>query len=296
MGGNSQKWFYLVVLSIIWGSSFILIKKGLQGLTPIQVGSLRIVFAGIFLLLIGTPKLKKIPKHKWKWIFFSGLSGSFLPPFLFAIAQTQIDSGVASILNSLTPLNTLVFGLLFFGITVTPRQTWGLLIGFAGTLILVVAGNKLGGGQNYWYSLYIIIATIGYALNVNIIKRYLSGIGALAISTANFSLLVLPGLVILYFTGFFETVLQSAEMQQALLYVAVLAVVGTAIALVLFNRMVQMAGPIFASSVTYTMPLLAVFWGIVDGERLNFFQLFGGAVILLGVYLANRRKKEKRAL
>lgn len=296
MGGNSQKWFYLVVLSIIWGSSFILIKKGLQGLSPVQVGSLRIVFAGIFLLLIGTPQLKKVPKEKWKWIALSGLLGSFFPPFLFAIAQTQIDSGVASILNSLTPLNTLVFGLLFFGITVTSRQTWGLLIGFAGTLVLVGAGNKFGGGQNYWYSLYIIIATIGYALNVNLIKRYLGGVGALAISTANFSLLVLPGLVILYFTGFFETVLQSAEMQKALLYVVVLAVFGTAIALVLFNRMVQIAGPIFASSVTYTMPLLAIFWGIVDGEKLNFFQLFGGAVILVGVYLANWRKKEKRAL
>ena len=288
---QTKKWLYLIILSLVWGSSFILIKKGLVGLTSIQVGALRLFFTSIFLLSVGAKSLKQIKRSQWKWVFWTGLLGSGIPPFLFAIAQTEIDSGIASILNSLTPLNTLITGIVMFGILTTKRQIFGVIIGFTGTFILIAAGYGFNSDQNYWYSIFIIIASVGYAINVNMIKRYLNDVGALAISTGNFAILSLPAIIILWFTGFFETILDSKEMQISSLYIIVLSLFGTAIAKVLFNKLVHIASPVFASSVTYTMPLISILWGVLDGEKLNLYQLLGGLIILIGVYLANKTSK-----
>jgi drug/metabolite transporter (DMT)-like permease len=285
-----SKWFYLILLSIIWGSSFILIKKGLVGLTDYQVGASRIVLTSIFLFSIGFKSVKQIKKKHWVWIALSGFVSSFFPPFLFAMAQKHIDSSIASILNSFTPLATVIIGVVLFKIFSSKRQIWGVFIGLIGTVFLILAGSDLNQNQNYWYSLLIIIATLGYAVNVNIIKRYLSDISALAVTTGNFIFVFLPALVILYFSGFFETVFDSEEMQISLGYVAILSLFGTAFAKVVFNKLVQIASPVFASSVTYTMPIVAVAWGLIDGEAFNFWQVIAAVIILLGVYLANRKK------
>lgn len=291
MNNTQLKWFYLILLSIIWGSSFILIKKGLVGLTDYQVGASRIVLTSIFLFSVGFKSLKKIEKKHWKWVAITGFVGSFFPPFLFAIAQGHIDSAVASILNSLTPLNTVITGIFFMGILTTRLQTIGVVIGFLGTFLLLLAGAEINPGQNYWYSILIIVSTIGYAFNVNIIKKYLGNVDALAITTGNFIWIFFPALAILFYTGFFESIFESREMQIALGYVAVLSLFGTAIAKVLFNRLVQIASPVFASSVTYTMPIVAVMWGLIDGEAFSFLQVIAAAIILLGVYLANKKAK-----
>ncbi|MFT5237256.1 MAG: drug/metabolite transporter (DMT)-like permease [Flavobacteriaceae bacterium] len=285
-----SKWFYLILLSIIWGSSFILIKKGLVGLTDYQVGASRIVLTSIFLFSIGFKSVKQIKKKHWVWIALSGFVSSFFPPFLFAMAQKHIDSSIASILNSFTPLATVIIGVVLFKIFSSKRQIWGVFIGLIGTVFLILAGSDLNQNQNYWYSLLIIIATLGYAVNVNIIKRYLSDISALAVTTGNFIFIFLPALMILYFSGFFETVFDSEEMQISLGYVAILSLFGTAFAKVVFNKLVQIASPVFASSVTYTMPIVAVAWGLIDGEAFNFWQVIAAVIILLGVYLANRKK------
>ena len=285
---------YFIVLSIIWGSSFILIKKSLIGLTPYQVGALRIVFTAVFLFVVGLRSVRTIKKTQWKWVVISGFLGSFFPPFLFAVAQTEIDSAVASILNSLTPLNTFILGILFFGILVTRRQIVGMLIGLTGTVVLITAGSDFNPNQNYWYTGLILISSLGYAININIIKRYLVDLSAIAVTVGNFLAIVFPSLIVLYFTGFFSVVSSSEAMQTALIYVLILSFFGTAIAKVLFNKLVQMASPVFAASVTYTMPLIAVLWGILDGELLSVYQLFGGIAILLGVYLTNRTKKASR--
>ncbi|MFT5436464.1 MAG: drug/metabolite transporter (DMT)-like permease [Ulvibacter sp.] len=285
-----SKWFYLILLSIIWGSSFILIKKGLVGLTDYQVGASRIVLTSIFLFSIGFKSVKQIKKKHWVWIALSGFVSSFFPPFLFAMAQKHIDSSIASILNSFTPLATVIIGVVLFKIFSSKRQIWGVFIGLIGTVFLILAGSDLNQNQNSWYSLLIIIATLGYAVNVNIIKRYLSDISALAVTTGNFIFVFLPALVILYFSGFFETVFDSEEMQISLGYVAILSLFGTAFAKVVFNKLVQIASPVFASSVTYTMPIVAVAWGLIDGEAFNFWQVIAAVIILLGVYLANRKK------
>ncbi len=298
MSNNAQKWFYLFILSLIWGSSFILIKKGLVGLTDYQLGSLRIVLTSLFLFSVGFKSLKQIGKRDWIWVAITGFLGTFFPAFLFAIAQNHIDSGVTSILNSTVPINTLIVGALLFGIGATRRQVWGVFIGLLGTVLLILAGiwmhqaealEGAGSGQNPWYGGLIIIATIGYAFNVNIIKKHLSNVSALAITTGNFLCIVVPAFVILYATGFFDVILQDREMQIAFGYVAILSLFGTALAKVLFNKLVHIASPVFASSVTYTMPIVAVMWGVIDGERFGWLQIIAAAIILFGVYLSNKR-------
>ena len=290
MNNQQQKWLYLILLSFVWGSSFILMKKALIGLTPIQLGALRILIAGLFLLMIGFKSLKEIKKKHYKYIFYTALCGTFFPVFLFAYAVKGIDSSIASILNSLTPFNTLIFGVLAFGFTFKKQQLLGIIIGLIGTVILILKGADLNPNQNYWFSLLVFIASIGYALNVNMVKKHLSDISALSIVAGNFLLLVIPAFIVLFFTGFFDTLEYTDTKMTALGYITILAVFGTGIAKIFYNKMVHLSTPIFASSVTYLIPIVAVFWGVLDGEQLSFVQLIAGLVILFGVYLVNKKK------
>ena len=288
MQNQGNKWFYLIALSVIWGSSFILIKKALVGLSPFQMGALRIVFTAFFLFVVGFKSIKTIQKKDWKWISLTALTGSFFPPFFFAFAQTEIDSSVAAILNSLTPLNTIIVGITFFGIVSLRRQWIGVVIGFCGTILLIVKGATFNPGQNYWYSLLIVSSSICYAFNINMLKKYLQHLSSLSITTANFMVILVPALAVLFSTGFFETIAHSKTMQTALIYVLILSLFGTALAKVLFNKLISISSPVFAASVTYTIPIMAIFWGVIDGETLSIIELLGGVVILLGVYLANK--------
>ena len=285
---NQLKWVYLLVLSLIWGSSFILIKKGLVGLTAYQLGSLRIIFAALFLLLIGFKSLIKIPRHQWKYIALTSLFGTFIPAYLFAIAETQIDSSITAILNSLTPLNTLVLGAAFFGITFRRSQIWGVIIGLLGCLLLVYNGAVNHPEQNYYYAILVLIASICYATNVNLIKRYLSDLTSLSITTGNFLILLFPALGILFFTDFFEVV-HVEKVRHSLWFILVLGIVGTGIANVVFFKLIQMSSPVFATSVTYLIPIVAIFWGFLDNETLSFVQCFGAFIILIGVYLSAKK-------
>ncbi len=290
MNNQQRKWFYLVLLSIIWGSSFILMKKALIGVSPMQLGALRMIITAVFLLLIGFKSIKKIKKEQWIYIVYTAVLGTFIPGFLFAYAINVIDSSIVSILNSFTPFNTLIFGTLFFGFTFKKPQLVGILIGLAGTLILILKGADLNPNQNYWFALLIIIASIGYAFNVNIVKTHLQEVNALAITTGNFLLLLIPALVILAFTGFFTEFKASEVNLESLGYIAILSIVGTGIAKIMFNRLIQISNPIFSSSVTYLIPLVAIMWGMIDGEKLSFIQLFAGVIILVGVWLVNKNK------
>ena len=290
MDSKNQKWIYLGILALVWGSSFILMKKALIGLTPIQLGALRILIAAIFLLLIGHKRIKEIQRKHWRYITYTAILGTFIPVFLFAYAVRNIDSSIASILNSLTPFNTLILGASFFGFTFKKHQLIGILIGLIGTVILILKGADLNPNQNYWFSILIIIASIGYAFNVNIVKKYLHDISALSIVAGNFLLLIIPALLVLSMTDFFSTFEMNKTNMNSLGYITILAVVGTGLAKVLYNKMVHLATPIFASSVTYLIPIVAVFWGILDGEKLSVIQLLAAAIILLGVYLVNKKK------
>lgn len=290
MNNNNLKWVFLIILSVVWGSSFILIKKGLQGLTAYQLGSVRIIFTSIFLFIIGFSSLKKIKKKDYKWIVVTSLLGTFFPVYLFAFAETEIDSSIASVLNSLTPLNTLIFGYFFFNLVFLKKQMIGIVVGFLGTILLIVSGANLNPDQNYWFSILVVMASVCYAFNVNIIKNHLQDLSAMSITVGNFLVISVPAFVVLCFTGFFnKEVLNNPEIHEALLYMVILAVFGTGIAKVVYNRLVQISTPIFAASVTYTIPIVALFWGFSDGEKLNIIQIIAALIILLGVYLANKK-------
>ncbi|CAM2813490.1 DMT family transporter [Flavobacterium frigoris] len=288
MESKQLKWIYLMGLALIWGSSFILIKKGLIGLSALQVGSLRIIFAAIFLLLIGFKSLSKIPKEKWKFIAITSMFGTFVPAFLFALAQTEIDSSVSSILNSLTPLNTLILGALVFGVSFERRQVWGVFIGLIGSLLLVFNGAMNHPDQNYYYAILVVIASVCYAINVNLIKRFLSDLSPLSITTGNFLVLLFPSLIILYFTSFADVV-HVEKVQQAVVFIIILGVLGTGIANILFFKLIQMSSPVFATSVTYLIPVVAFFWGLLDNEILTSVQFVGAFIILIGVYLSAKK-------
>lgn len=282
------KWGYLLLLSLIWGSSFILIKKGLVGLTAFQLGSLRIIFAALFLLVIGFRSLIKIPHHQWKYIALTSLFGTFIPAYLFAIAQTQIDSSISSILNSLTPLNTLLIGVLFFRLDFRRNQIFGVLIGLVGSALLIWNGAVHHPNQNYYYAFLVLIASICYATNVNLIKKYLSDLPPLSITTGNFLVLLFPALAVLYSTDFFAMT-YGEEVQESVLYILILGVLGTGIANIIFFKLIQISSPVFATSVTYLIPVVAFFWGMLDQELLTPVQLFGAFIVLVGVYLSARK-------
>jgi drug/metabolite transporter (DMT)-like permease len=291
MNNQQQKWFYLIILSIVWGSSFILMKKALLGITPIQLGALRMIFTAIFLLSVAFSSIKKIKKRHWKYIVYTALAGTFIPGFLFAFAITTIDSSIVSILNSFTPFNTLILGSIFFGFAFKKAQLYGVLIGLVGTSVLILKGADLHPDQNYWYALLIIIASVGYAFNANMLKKYLSDLDALAITTGNFLLLIIPATIVLFCTDFFETFDSGNEvLMHSLGYLVVLSVLGTGIAKTIYNKLVHISDPVFSSSVTYLIPLVAIFWGVLDGEKLSLIQVFSGAIILIGVYLVNKAK------
>ena len=288
MESKQLKWIYLIVLALVWGSSFILIKKGLIGLTALQLGSLRILFAAVFLMLIGFRTLSKIPKFKWKYIALTSMFGTFIPAYLFAIAQTQIDSSVSSILNSLTPLNTLVLGALVFGLQFKRNQIFGILIGLAGSALLILNGAIHHPEQNYYYAILVIIASICYAVNVNLIKKHLHDLTPLSITTGNFVVLFVPAFIVLFFSGFFEVV-HDLKVQESVLFIMVLGVVGTGIANILFFKLIQISSPVFATSVTYLIPVVAFCWGLFDNEMLTAVQFFGAFIILIGVYLSAKK-------
>jgi drug/metabolite transporter (DMT)-like permease len=290
MSNDNKKWVYLILLSIIWGSSYILIKKTLIGVSPLQLGSLRVIFTTMVLFILGFSSLKKIPKDKWKWIILTGYIGSFFPSFFFAFAQTEIDSGVAAILNSLTPLATLIIGVVFYKFIIDSKQILGVIIGLFGSFLLIYEGSTINPDQNFLFVGFIITASVCYATSVNMLKAHLQDVPAISIALGNFLCILPPALIILFYSGFMNiNVIESPKVQNALFYIIVLSVFGSAFAKILFNKFVQIASPVFASSVTYTLPVVAVMWGLLDGETINFRQILATIVILIGVYFANRR-------
>ncbi|MEL7270291.1 MAG: DMT family transporter [Bacteroidota bacterium] len=294
MGDTNKKWLYLGILSVIWGTSYILIKKGLLGFTPLQLGSVRVVLAGLFLFVIGFRSVRGISKQEWPWIIVSGFVGSFLPMFLFAFAETEIDSSVASVLNSLVPLFTLFVGYLAFGIGFQRNQLFGVLLGLGGAILLILTGKSLNPEQNYGYTVLVVIATVCYALNTNIIKSKLQNVSPMAIAVGNFLGIWIPGLLVMFGSGFFEgSTLNGPNFWPSLGYIVILCVLSTCVAKIMFNRLVQISSAVFSVSVTYLIPLVGIFWGVLDGETFGLRQLLSAGLILFGVYLINKKRTPK---
>ena len=293
-GGSSRilpiAWLLLFGLTVIWGSSFILIKRGLDVFSAGEVGALRMLTAALVMTPFALNKIRTINRRQFFYILAVGFAGSFLPAFLFAKAETQIDSAMAGVLNALTPMFVVLVGALLYHQKITLRVGIGLLIGFVGTALLMSTGAKgLLSGINY-YALFIVAATILYGFSVNIIKYNLQGLNAITLSSISM-FLVLPVAATYLFAGTDFVVKMQTNRQAwwSLGYTSILGVFGTAVAMTMFNKLVQLTSPVFTSSVTYLIPIVAVMWGILDGEHLLWGHYLGMATILVGVYITNRR-------
>lgn len=291
MNDYNKKWFYLAILSLIWGSSFILIKKGLVGLNSVQLASLRMIFAASVIYIYSYNSIKKIPKKSWKWIVITAYLGTFFPVYLISYGQTEIESGLASIITTVTPINTLIIGIIFFSLTFSIKQLLGLFIGLVGAVLLLYEASETNLNSNIYFSFFIYLTTVGYAASVNLIKKYLTNIPPEAVTAGIFLSISPPAIIVLYFSDFTDLNFQDPLILKSIFFVLVLSVFGSAIAQTLFNKFVKIASPIFASAVTYTMPVVAIFWALIDGEILSIMQFFATAIILIGVYLVNKRKQ-----
>lgn len=286
----SLGWILLILLTLIWGSSFILIKRGLDVFDAGEVGALRMFAASLVLTPLAIKHLKSFTLRQYFYLFFVGFVGSFLPSFLFAKAETGLSSAMAGVLNALTPMFVIIVGSLFFSQRIGGRTIAGLLIGFAGTAILMFAGTDGEMAKLNLFGLYIVVATIFYGTNVNIIKYRLHGIKAIPLTSMAFALILPFSASYLFLASDFVYKVETVPgAWLSVLYVSILGVVGTALAMVLFNKLIQFVSPVFASSVTYLIPIVAVAWGLFDGEVLLMQHYIGMLVILVGVYITNRK-------
>lgn len=288
-------WVLLFVLALIWGSSFILMKKGLfndAGLplfSSVQLASLRLTIAGVVLMPISLKHLFRFKGKTLIYLILVAIFGNVIPAFMFAIAQSKLDSGYVGMLNSLTPIFTFFVAVVAFKQKSRLVQFIGLALGLIGTIGLISL-SVTHGEFNWKYSFLVMIASSCYAISVNVIHVKLKELSSISIAATALLLAAIPGALYLLFGTHLKPVLEIDQAQRGLLFIGILSVLGTAFALVLFNKLVQLTNAVTASSVTYIIPLVAVFWGIRDGEQLSWMHVFYGAIILLGVYLVNQKK------
>lgn len=291
MRKNVINWFIFILLCLIWGSSFILIKLGLQQLSPYQVAALRILSSGIILLPITIKYIGSIPGKKLLLVFLSGTLGSLLPAFLFCMAEENIDSALAGTLNSLTPVFVIITGVVFFKAQIATNKNIGILVAFIGCILLLFSKNQLQTNQHFSSILLILLATVLYGFNVNMVAKNLLHIPSLQIAAIALTLNAILALLVLIFTGYFNMPLGNKDALIATGASILLGIGGTAIATVIFYMLVKRAGVIFASMVTYGIPFVAIGWGIFYGEFFGWEQFFCMIIILVGIYYTNKRQK-----
>ncbi|MCB4236083.1 DMT family transporter [Kaistella anthropi] len=283
MNPEKEKWILLALLSLIWGSSFILIKKSLDHFNPYEVGALRVLIAGLVLLPVAIKNIRKFPKKNLKWLILAAISGNFIPMFLFPIAETEVSSSIAGIINSMMPIFVIIVGALLWKFETTKRQIIGVLISFSGACILAFSGGE-GGEFKLIPILLLLLATLLYAISTTTVKSKLSDIPAKILSAFIFSLvLIFPSLIALVFAGFFNELKMDNNLLVGLGFVSLLSVFGTGLAMMLNYRLLSVSTPLFASTVTLLMPIVAIIWGILDGEKLTSMQVFGAVIILAGL-------------
>lgn len=282
-------WLLFVALALTWGSSFILIKKGLVAFSWSQVAVLRISFSMLFLSPFIFKHIRLLNWKKDGWaVFAMTMLGNGIPAFLYPIAQTKIDSSLAGILNSMTPLFTLVVSGLFFGIIIKKNKILGVAIGLLGAFLLIAMGENIGAGENNWFALFILAATICYAFSSNIIKNHLSHISPITTSAVAFFMIGPIAITYLFSTDFLSIMQTNEFAKWSLLSVSILSLLGTVLATIVFIRLIQLTSAVFASMVSYLIPVVALLLGFFDGEIITWWHLGGMLLILAGVYLARK--------
>lgn len=291
-----NRWFLLTVLALTWGSSFILIKKSLLVFSPYEIGAFRVSVSGLILCYIGFPALRKMNRNTIFWLVLAGFFGNFLPMYLFPIAQTRVSSSLAGILDSLVPIFVLILGFFLFGIKSKWLQVFGAFIGFAGAAMLMYFSEATSEESKLGYALLVVLATASYGAAGLIIKEKLQHVPSVKLSSAVFSVWMIPSLIVLFLSGFFNDFKDNPNTWEALGYLSILTVMGTAIAVMLYYKLIQQTSAVFASTVTYLMPLVAVIWGLMDGEKFSVWYVIGGMLILWGIYLIREKKMKVKVV
>ena len=294
MNPEKEKWILLVSLSVIWGSSFILIKKSLEHFNPYEVGALRVLIAGLILLPFAIMNIKKFPRKHLKWLILAAVTGNFIPMFLFPIAETKVSSSIAGIINSMMPIFVIIVGALLWKFQTTKRQIVGVVISFTGACILAFSGGE-GGEFKLIPILLLLLATLCYAISTTTVKSKLSDIPAKILSAFVFSfVLIIPSMIALVMAGFFNDFEVNTGLWEGLGFVSLLSVFGTGLAMMLNYRLLSVSTPLFASTVTLLMPVVAIIWGLLDGEKLTPMQGFGGVIILAGLIFLRQMPTAKK--
>jgi len=290
---NFTNWLLFIVLSLVWGSSFILMKTSAEHLNGLQIGAIRIFAAGISFLPWAIFHISKIPLRKIGIVALTGLFGNFLPALLFASAiKGNGESSLASILNSLTPLFVVVIGVLFFKSKVQGRKIAGVLIGFMGLVILSLLRGPVS--ANDYGVLLILIATVGYGITVNLVGNYLKGMDGFKIASVSLAIMAIPAAMIMWQQNVFAIVRYDETARWSIAIACLLGLVGSAIATGLYYVLIQRAGGLFASLVTYAIPVVAMFWGLLADEHITAIQIACLAIILAGVYIASINPSVKK--
>lgn len=292
-----NKYVLLLIISIIWGSSFILIKKTLPVFNPYQIGAFRAGISGVFLAFIGFPAMRRMTKRDIFWIGLSGLFGNFLVVFIFPFAQQAVSSSLAGIINALDPIFTLILGAFLFGIRSKPIQYLGAVIGFGGAVILVYTSGSESSQNHYFYILLLIIGSALYAVSALIVEKKLQHIKSTELASSIYTFWMIPSLIILVYSGFFTDIDYSKlETLESLGTLVFLTVVSTTFVMFLFFKLVQDTSAVFVSTVSLLIPVIAVFWGILDGEKFTIWYALGGILVVIGVYFIREQKVEKEVL
>ncbi|MBC7695467.1 MAG: EamA family transporter [Burkholderiales bacterium] len=293
MNNKAVSWIILITLSLVWGSSFILMKQGLKAFSSGEVAGLRIVIASAFMLPFLVKHYNRLSvKKNLKGLLLMGVFGNLIPAFLFTKAETQISSSLTGMLNALTPLFTIIIGVLVYKNAVSKNKWLGVVVGFIGAVILVLANDSAEQTKNVLYCLLVAAATLCYAISVNGIKVYLGQVNSLTATVWSFTLIGPIAAIYLFgFTDVIDHATNHPEALSSLWYISILAIVGSALSVVIYNNLIKMSGTVFAASCTYLIPIVAICWGLLDGELINFIQIMAVIVIIGGIWMINAPKK-----
>ncbi len=288
LSSKKGQWLALVILALIWGSSFIFMKRGLESFSDMQVAAFRIFISFIFLLPVALTRLKKLKKEHLKSLLIVGFIGNGIPSFLFTKAQTQVSSSVAGMLNTTVPLFALITGFIFYKVRAKNKNIIGIFIGLIGAAFLILANPSTNFQTSSYYTLYILAATLCYALSVNEIKQKLSNLDGVSIMAFAF-LFIGPFAGLYLINSDYSNTLSTDNYLSNFIYIFLLAVLSSVVATILFNYLIKQTTALFATSVTYLIPVVAIFWGFLDGEQISFYQLLSIGIILTGVNLVNKK-------
>jgi len=284
-------WAIFLLLTLIWGSSFILMKHSKEQLTAPQIAALRIFSAGLVFLPFALFHLAKLPRKKIFFVILSGITGNLLPAFLYAAAiSNNIDSSLAAILNSFTPVFVVIIAIIFFRDKISSIKLIGVLTGFVGVALLFYSWKGIG-FENLGYASLVLLATVFYGMNVNMVSHFLKDLNPIHIATVSIAFMIIPTAFVLWQENFLQLAFDDEKVQFAILESTMLGIVGTAIATALFYVLIKRAGGLFASLVTYSIPIVGIVLGIADGETVGPVQFGCLGIILAGVYITSKNSK-----